>query len=120
MADRMLFVSWGQTVRGREDRALEVFNETVGLYGRLQNEGRIESFDVALLLPGTGLDGFMTITGSAEQLAALKEDAEWRRNLADAELIVDDLKVADGMCNEGVAREMELYREAIAQVPQMT
>ncbi len=28
MADRVLFIGWGETVRGREERALEVFNET--------------------------------------------------------------------------------------------
>ena len=33
MAERMLFIGWGQVARGREERALEVFNETLGLYG---------------------------------------------------------------------------------------
>ena len=49
MADRVLFIGWGTPVRGREERALEVFNESLGLYGRMQQEGRIESFDVTLL-----------------------------------------------------------------------
>ena len=51
MADRLLFIGWGPPVRGREERALEVFNESVGLYGRLQQDGRIDSFDVSLLRP---------------------------------------------------------------------
>ena len=45
MADRLLFISWGSVVAGREEIALEVFNESVGLYGRLQQDGRIEGFD---------------------------------------------------------------------------
>ncbi len=49
MADRILFISWGAPVAGREERGLEVFNDAVGLYGRMQQEGRIESFDVVLL-----------------------------------------------------------------------
>ena len=51
MADRVLFISWRMVVRGREERALEVFNEALGLYGRMQQEGRIERFDVVLLEP---------------------------------------------------------------------
>ena len=40
MADAGLFIGWGEVVRGRETEALEVFNETLGYYGRLQEEGR--------------------------------------------------------------------------------
>ena len=35
MADRVVFISWGQVVRGREERAMENFNETIGLYGKM-------------------------------------------------------------------------------------
>ncbi|MEA2440638.1 MAG: hypothetical protein QOH76_2062 [Thermoleophilaceae bacterium] len=118
MADRVLFISWGAGVYGREERGLEVFNEAMGLYGRLQQEGRIESFDVALLNPGTGVDGYIALHGSADQLAAIRDDEEFRRTLYAASLIVQDLKAADGYTNAGIAREMELYTEAISRVPQ--
>jgi hypothetical protein len=32
MADRLLFIGWGTPIPGREERALEVFNDTMGLY----------------------------------------------------------------------------------------
>jgi hypothetical protein len=118
MADRMLFVSWGATVRGREERALEVFNETMGLYGRLQQEGQIEGFDVALMDPNGTLDGYIQVRGSDEQLDALQRNEDWRRNMADAFLIVDDLRVTGGAINDGVAREMAIYTDSIAKVPQ--
>jgi hypothetical protein len=118
MADRILFVSWGQVVRGREERALEVFNDAMGIYGRRQQEGLIEGIDVALLSPSSGLGGYFEVQGSAQQLNALREDDEWRRNIVDAQLVVDDLRVVDGFANEGVARQLALYQEAIAQVPQ--
>ena len=118
MADRILFIGWGATVRGREERALEVFDAAVGFYGRCQQEGRIESFDVILLAPhGGGLAGYMELHGSADQLNALQEDEQFRRLMIDASLIVDELGVVDGFANEGLARELTLYREAIAQVP---
>ncbi len=118
MADRMLFIGWGMSVRGREERGLEVFNEAIGLYGRMQQEGRIEKFDVVLLGPNTDLSGYIELHGSAEQLAAVRESEDFRRNLADASLIVDGLRHIEGFTNEGVAREMSLYQESIARVPQ--
>jgi hypothetical protein len=118
MADRMLLIGWGTPVRGREERGLEVFNESIGLYGRMQQEGRIEKFDVVLLDPSTDLNGYIELHGSAEQLASARQSEDFRRTLLDASLIVDDLRVIDGFTNEGVAREMARYQESIAQVPQ--
>ena len=51
MADRLLFISWGMPDHGMEERSLEVFNEALGYYGRLQQDGRIESIEVVLLAP---------------------------------------------------------------------
>lgn len=118
MADRVLFIGWGESVRGREERGLEVFNESIGLYGRMQQEGRIEKFDVVLLGPNADLGGYIELHGSAEQLSAARESEEFRRTLADASLIVDGLRLIDGSTNEGIAREMALYQESIARVPQ--
>ncbi len=118
MADRVLFISWGANVAGREARGLEVFNETLGLYGRMQQGGRIESFDVVLLTPASGIDGYMQLHGSAEQLAAVREDEEFQRTLVDASMIVKDLSMVDGFTNAGIARQMEMYQEAIGKVPQ--
>ena len=118
MADRLLCISWGEPVRGREERALEEFNTSVGFYGRKQQEGRIERFDVRLLAPSSRVGGYMEIEGSAEQIAALKEDPEFQRNMVNASLCVDDLRLTDGYCNQGVADQMVLYTEAVLKVPQ--
>jgi|tagenome__1003787_1003787.scaffolds.fasta_scaffold18491483_1 hypothetical protein len=120
MADRMICITWGANVAGREERGLEVFNEAVGLYGRMQQDGRLEGFDVALLVPnGAGIDGFMCLRGSVDQLNAVKEDEDYMRVMADASLIVKDLAVCDGYANEGIAKQMAIYQEAIGRVPQM-
>ena len=118
MADRMLFIGWGTPVRGREERGLEVFNESIGLYGRMQQEGRIEKFNVVLLDPSPGLEGYVELHGSAEQLGAVRVSQDFRGMLADASLIVDDIRIIDGFVNDGIAREMELYRDSVAKVPQ--
>jgi hypothetical protein len=118
MADRVLFTSWGTVVRGREERALEVFNEILGFYGRMQQEGRVESIDVALLRPTPGVRGYITVHGSAAQLDALQEDDEFMGHMVDAELIVEDFAVCEGFADEGVARQLAIYQEALARIPQ--
>ena len=120
MADRVLFIGWSTPVRGREERGLEVFNESIGLYGRMQQEGRIEKFDVVLLGPTGDLNGYIELHGSAEQLAALREDEEFQRNTIEASLIVDGLRQIEGITNEEIARQMALYRDSLARVPQTT
>ena len=118
MADRLLLLSWGSPVRGMEERSVEVFNEALGYYGRLQQDGRIEAFEVVLLAPNGRLNGYVELRGTAAQLAAVREDVVFRRILVDATMIVDDLRMADGDCNEGVAEAMGIFQEAVAGVPQ--
>jgi hypothetical protein len=115
MADRVLFISWGAAVAGREERSLEVFNEAIGLYGRMQQEGRIESFDVALLTPSTSISGYIVLQGSAGQLGEVREDEEFRRTLHDAALVVEGLAIADGYTNAAIAGQMEMYRASISK-----
>jgi len=118
MADRIVFIGWGVGVRGREERGLEVFNESIGLYGRMQQEGRIEKFNVVLLDANPGLQGYVELHGSAEQLNAVRSSQEFRSLLTDASLIVDDVRVVDGFVNDGIAGEIELYSDSVAKVPQ--
>jgi len=121
MADRVLFISWGTPVRGLEEHGLEVFNEALGLFGRMQQDGRIESFDAMLFEPNGGsLDGCIQLHGSADQLAAVRMSEEFTRMLVQANLVVDELSLVGGYAGEGVARQMALYQEAIAAVPQRT
>jgi hypothetical protein len=118
MADRVLFISWGTPVRGSEERGLEVFNGSLGLYGRMQQDGRIDAFDVMLFAPNGAINGCIQIRGSADQLAAVRQDEEFQRTLVDAALIVDDFRLIEGYANEGVAAQMALYQEAISKIPQ--
>ena len=77
MADAGLFIGWGAPVRGREAKGLEVFNEALAYYGRLQQEGVIEGFETAILEPhGGDLQGILAVLvrGSEERLAQLRVD----------------------------------------------
>jgi hypothetical protein len=117
MAERALFIGFGAPVRGREERAVAVFNEFVGMFERMASDGRIESMDVYLLDPhGGDLGGFFLVRGSAEQCAALPGDEQFRRAMTDALLIVENLGVVPAVTGEGVGREMAIYNEAVRKV----
>jgi hypothetical protein len=118
MAERSVFIGFGTPVRGREERAVAVFNEFVAMFGRMSGDGRIERMDVALLDPhGGDLGGFFMVHGTAAQCAALTTDEEFRRAMIDASLIVDNLGAVPAVMNEAVGPEMAMYTEAVAKVP---
>ena len=119
MAERVLFIGWGATVRGREQLALEVFNAAMALYGRLQQDGRIERFDVCLLEPhGGGVDGYIALYGTERQIADVRANTDFQRSMIDASLCVEDLGAVAGWLNEGVAHQIAMYQEAIERVGQ--
>jgi hypothetical protein len=117
MADAGLFIGWGEVVRGREERALEVFNETMQFYGQLQQDGRIESFEPCLLEPhGGDLQGFVLLRGSQEQIDAIHSDDEFQRQLTRANFIVDNLGVIQAALGEELGRQMSLYEAQVAEM----
>ena len=111
MADAALFIGWGQVVRGREKRAVQVFNESVEYWGSLQGDGRIEDFEVVLLGPhGGDLQGFALLRGSQDQMGALRADDEFQRRTTRADLIIESQGVVDALVGEGIARGMAQYQ----------
>ena len=119
MADHALFVGFGAAVRGREERAVEVFEEFVAMCGRMQSDGRIADTDVALLDPhGGDLAGFFMLHGSESQCASLPYDEEFRRAVTDAGLIAENVGVVPAVTGEGIGREMAMYSEAVRKVGQ--
>ena len=114
MADAALFIGRGQVTRGREKRALQVFNESVEYWGGLQGDGKIEDFEVVLLTPhGGDLQGFALLRGSEDQVSALRTDEEFQRRIARADLIVESQGVIDALIGDGIARGMGQYQGEI-------
>ncbi len=117
MADAGLFVGWGEVVRGREADAIELFNETLAYYGRLQEEGTIEGFEPVFLEPhGGDLGGFILIRGDAEKLASLRVNEEFMQFSIRATLHVNGFGVVGADLAERLARQMEYYTEQIGAI----
>ncbi|MCW3013761.1 MAG: hypothetical protein JWO02_853 [Solirubrobacterales bacterium] len=117
MADKALFIGFGEPVRGREERAIDVFNEFVQMFGRMQSDGKIEGIDVCLLDPHGGeLGGFFVVHGSVAQCEALPDDEEFRRAAIDASLIVEHFGIVPARTGAAVSDEMQMYAEAVKKV----
>jgi hypothetical protein len=117
MADAGLFVGFGNPVRGREDQAIELFNETIGWYSRLQEEGEIDSFEPVFLEPhGGDLGGFILIRGDAEKLSKLRVSDDFTQFTIRASLCVDSIGVVGADMNERLQRQMAYYTEQIGAI----
>jgi hypothetical protein len=117
MADAGLFVGFGNPVRGREDQAIELFNETLGWYTRLQEEGEIESFEPVFLEPhGGDLNGFILIRGDAEKLSKLRVSDEFTQFTIKASLCVDSIGVVGADMAERIQRQLAFYTEQIGAI----
>jgi hypothetical protein len=98
MAKGVLFIGWGPAVRGRERKALQVFQEAVQYWQRLQQSGQIDSFEPVALEPhGGDLDGFALIKGDAEKLALLRVDQEFVNLNTRAQMVVENFGVVGGV-----------------------
>jgi hypothetical protein len=117
MAGEVLFIGWGPVVRGREERGLQVFQESVEYWGRLQQEGQIDSFEPVLIGPhGGDLDGFVMIRGERTKLAQLRFSDEFERMTVRAAGVVDNLGVLPAYTGEALARQLELFGEAAREL----
>ena len=117
MAEAGIFIGWGASVTGREAKGLEVFNESVAYWAKLEEDGKIESFEVVLLTPhGGDLEGFALLRGSRDQVGALIVDEEFERTTARATLIVENVGIVPAVLGEGLGRSIGIYQEEIAGI----
>ena len=93
-------------MRGRELKALQVFNEAIQYYTRMQQKGTIESFEPVSLEPhGGDLIGFLLIRGDHEKLNAMRYSEEFLRLNNRASLIVSNFGVITAFIGEELQRQ---------------
>ena len=116
MSESALFVGWGQPVRGREKRSLDVFNDAVTYYGERVADGTIDSIEPVLLNPhGGDLQGFFLVKGSAAGLATMKASEEFQKLHTRAGMIVEDLGIIDAWVGDGVLAQLGHFSDAASE-----
>jgi hypothetical protein len=117
MSEAALCTTWGLPVPGREKHALDVYSETLQYWGRLQQEGKIERFDVVVLGPtGGDLTGFILVRGTEAQLDSVRHADEYERLLNRVQLVAQHVRAADAYVDEGLARVMGQYTDEVGRV----
>jgi hypothetical protein len=114
MAGDALFIGWGAAVRGRGQRALDLFQESVAYWGSLQQDGRIEGFDAVVLQPhGGDLAGFVVLRGERTTLDEIRSSPDFTRLVMRANLLVDGIGVVSAYTGEALGRQMALLAEVV-------
>ena len=117
MANAALFIGWGSVVHGRERESIQVFNEGLQYWARLQQAGDIESFEPVALEPHGGeLEGFVLIRGERAKLERLRYSDEWQRLNARAGLVVENLGIVAAVIGEDLNRLYAGYQEQAADL----
>ena len=115
MANYSLFIGWNRINPGREADAGELFESSMGYYGKLQQEGTIENFEpVILSRHGGDLNGFIILRGERTKLNELKEDKDFILLTMKCDNILTGFGVVDGYIGETLQGRMSLWRSSIA------
>jgi len=102
-----ILIGWTRPVPGREQQAREVFQQTLAYYGKLQSEGKIDSFEPALIEPhGGDFNGFVLIRGDQAKLDAIKQSEEFLDLTSQASFNVQGFGVLRVHLGEGVQKQM--------------
>lgn len=113
MASAALFIGYGAVMPGRARQALQVFNEALEYYGRLQQRGQIESFEPVFLEPhGGDLAGFMLLRGERDKLNSVRYSEEFSRLTNRATLVCENVGIVSAFTGE---EQNRLFQDFLAQ-----
>src|SRR5438093_8090699 len=117
MAKGVLFFGWGNATRGREMKALQVFQEALNYWGGLQQKGEIDSFEPFFLEPhGGDLVGFLIIKGDQDKLNRVRTAPETLRINTRAGLIVENFGMVGGWTGKEMEEQIGLFQAAIGEL----
>lgn len=121
-SDFGLFIGFGLVKTGREQQALQVFQEAQQYNERLKQRGEIDSYETVILeLHGGELGGFTLLRGTQNKLSRLRyEDEEFQSLVARASLVVNDFGVVGAAIGERITKQMGLFAGAIESVQRVT
>lgn len=116
MADRIIFLGWNRPVVGREQQAMKLWQKTLEYYGKLQTEGRIESFEPILLdAHGGDLNGFFLIKGDEEKLNEVRRDDTFINFMVEGRHCLEGLGAVFGYIGNGVADIITRWSKIIGE-----
>jgi hypothetical protein len=97
--------------------ALKVFQETLEYYGKLQQEGMIESFEPVLIAPhGGDLAGFVLLRGERSKLDEVRSSDEFETAVTRAAAVVDNVGVTNAFTGDSLGITLGRFQAASAEL----
>ena len=114
MARQALFLDWSRAIAGREQQSMKLWGKTMEYNGKLQAEGRIESWEPVLLAAhGGDMNGFFLIKGDAEKLDEIRRDDAFVDLTIEANCCLEDFGLIRGWVGEGITDGMTRWSNLI-------
>jgi hypothetical protein len=115
--------SWGNSVRGREAKSLEVFGKALAHFEALAKQGRIHAHKEYIALTGNAsrLAGFQIVEGELEELQKILVEDEFRTLQIQASEICENFTVTlyAGGSDRTVQQEITRYVETVTDLGYM-
>jgi hypothetical protein len=116
MANQALFLGWNRPVKGREEQAMKLWGKTMEYYGKLQAEGRIESFEpVILTAHGGDLNGFFLIRGEGKNLDEIRREDDFINFIIEGDYCLDGFGVITGFIGEGLETVFNKWSKLVTE-----
>ena len=77
MEEKKLFVSWGQVPRGRESKAIEIFQKAHEFLKKKKKEGKIKNFGIYFNVLSADMAGFLLLEADPDLLINDSEELEY-------------------------------------------
>jgi len=108
-----IIIGWNRPITGREKQAGELFGASLAYFGRLQGEGKLDSFEpVIIAAHGGNLNGFFSLKGAPEKLDALRHDNEFLKLVVQLGNCIDGLSVNHFYHGDRLMEVMGMWTES--------
>ncbi len=110
MADAGLLIGWNRVVPGRDDHAVDLWNEMLTFVRRLHAEGRIKQFEPVILgAHGGQLNGFVLLRGDQAHLDQIRNSEEFLVLNVRAQRALDGFTVVRAHFGEEAQKILRIY-----------
>jgi hypothetical protein len=115
MEKAALFVGWGALIPGREAAAGKVLHDAMEYLTRLQQEGRIDSFEAVALGPhGGDLAGFVLVRGDTAAIAEFRYSEEFIRISTQIQRVHQSVGAVDAFVGKEMGQYFAMWDEPLA------
>jgi hypothetical protein len=106
MSNAALYIKWGQPVRGRETKSIEVFMHALEYYGALEKQKKITAQRVYVAETGDlgKFGGFIVLEGDVAQLRAVLDSDDYKNLIMQAHQVVEHLETVHLACGDEVPK----------------